>query len=158
MNDLNSSAAVVPRSPAAVPAPRRRLWVRVLLSLIIFVSGGAAGTGITLLVIRNRVLHAIHHPEEMPSLIARRLRGTLHLSDEQVQQVEKILGRRQLAIQSIRRKFQPPIEDELDCVEREISEVLDDQQRTHWREHFEQLRGEWIPSLPPETPNRTEKE
>jgi hypothetical protein len=128
------------------------------LSLVIFVSGAAAGTGITLLVIRNRVLHAIHHPEEMPSLIALRLRGTLHLSDEQVQQVEKILGRRQLAIQSIRRKFQPPIEAELDCVEKEISAVLDDQQRTHWCEHFEQLRSEWIPASPPETPIRTEKE
>ena len=151
MNDLNSSASGVPRSPASVPTPRRRLGVRVLLSLIIFVSGGVAGTCITMLAIRNRVLHAVHHPEEMPSLIALRLRRTLNLSDEQVRQVEKILGRRQLAIQSIRRKFQPPIEGELDRVEEEISALLDDRQRGHWRECFEQLRAEWFPSPPPET-------
>ena len=148
MNDTSPIVTEAGRPPALGRAPRRRLGIRIVLSLIIFVSGGAAGTGITLLVIRDRVLHAIHHPEEMPALIAHRMRGTLHLSDEQVQQVEKILGRRQLALHAIRREFQPQVERELDRVETEVSAVLDDQQRRNWRERFEQMRGEWIPAPP----------
>jgi len=151
MNDSTPIATEAGRSPASGRAPRRPLGVRVVLSLIIFVSGGAAGTGITLLVIRERVLHAIHHPEEMPALIAHRMRGTLHLSDEQVRQVEEILGRRQLVLQAIRRQFQPQVEGELDRIETEVSAVLDDQQRRNWRERFEQMRGEWIPAPPAES-------
>jgi hypothetical protein len=93
----------------------------------------------------------------MPSLIAAQMRGTLHLSEEQVQQVEKILGRRQLAIQVIRRKFQPQVEGELDLVEQEISAVLDDQQRASWRDHFGQLRSVWIPAAPPEPQDRAQR-
>lgn len=85
------------------------------------------------------------------------MRGTLHLSDGQVQQVEKILSQRQLAIQDIRRKFQPQVKGELDRVEKEISAALDDQQRASWRGHVEQLRGDWMPSPLPEAPNRAEE-
>jgi hypothetical protein len=155
MNELNLSATEVCRSPASVPTLRRRFWIHVLLWFVIFSSGGVVGTGITLLLIRERVLHAIHHPEEMPSLIASQMRGTLHLNAEQVQKVEDVLSRRQLAIQAIRRQFQPQVERELDRVETEISEVLNDQQRVRWRENFEQLRGDWVPPTPPETPTRT---
>ena len=159
MNDLNPSATQTRRAPASVRTPRRRLGIRVLWSLIIFASGGVAGTGITLLVIRDRVLHAIHHPEEMPALIAARMRGNLDLSGAQVLQVESILNRRQLAIQAIRRQFQPQVESELDRVEKEISTVLNDEQHAlRCAQNFEQLRGDWMPSPPPETSNRTAAE
>ena len=128
MSDLSPSASEVRHPPAAVP-PRRRLWVRVLLSLIIFVSGGVAGGGIALLAVRDRVLHAIHHPEEMPAVIAGRIRRALHLSDAQAQEAEKILVRRQRAIQAIRRQFQPQVEAELDRFDEEMSAALDDRQR-----------------------------
>jgi hypothetical protein len=149
MNNSDPNTSEMHRSPTRPAVPRRRLWIGVLLSLVIFVSGGLAGMGTTLIVSRNRVLYAIHHPEQMPSLIAARMRGKLNLSEEQVLQVETILGRRQLAIQAIRRQFQPQVERELDRVEEEIAQVLDDQQRARWHEHFGQLRHTWIPEPPP---------
>ena len=107
-----------------------------------------AGTGLTLIAVRNHALHMIHHPEETPTLVARRMRRTLHLSDAQVQQVETIIGQRQCVLHGIRREFQPRVERELDRVEEEISEVLDDEQRAKWQKHFERLRSTWVPSPP----------
>ena len=148
MSELSPSLIEVRQCALSGARARCRVWVRILLSLVVFVSGGAAGTGVTLIVVRNRALYMIHHPEETPALIAVRMRRTLHLSDAQVQQVETILGQRQRAIQGIRREFQPQVERELDRVEQEISEVLDNDQRVSWRKHFERLRSTWVPALP----------
>ncbi|MBN2476509.1 MAG: hypothetical protein JXB62_17980 [Pirellulales bacterium] len=134
--------------PRPAAPPRRRAWVRLLLSLAIFVSGVVVGAGGTLIVVRNRVLHAVHHPEDMPAVIAARLRRTLSLRDDQAQQVEQILRQRQLALQEIRRRFQPQVETELDAVEAQISAVLDETQRVRWQKHFEHLRRTWMPAPP----------
>jgi shikimate kinase len=136
------------RQPAA--PRRRRWWVHVLLSLVIFASGGAVGVGATLIVLRNRVLYAIHHPREMPVRIAAGMRRPLQLSDEQVRQVQQILSQRQQVLQNIRRRVQPEVEAELDRVEQQVAEVLDNQQREWWREYFAHLRGTWLPPLPTE--------
>lgn len=136
--------------PQPAAAPRRRWWVHVLLSLVIFASGSAAGIGATLIVLRQRVLFALHHPREMPVRIAANMRRPLQLSDQQVRQVEQILSQRQQVLQDIRRRVQPDVEAELDRVEQQVAEVLDHQQRERWREHFAQLRGTWLPPLPTE--------
>lgn len=148
MSESSSSPTEVRRCSVSATRPRRRVWVRILLSLVIFVSGGVAGTGVTLIAVRNRALYMIHHPDKTPTLIAGRIGRSLRLSDAQVQQVETILGQRQRAIQGIRREFQPRVERELDRVEEEISQVLDDEQRARWRKHFERLRSTWVPALP----------
>ena len=135
--------------PPVLP-PRRRWWVHLLLSLVIFASGGAVGVGVTLIVLRNGVLYALHHPREMPVKIAAGMRRPLRLSDEQVRQVERILSQRQQVLQDIRRRVQPEVEAELDRVEQQVAEVLDNQQRERWHEHFTRLRGIWLPPLPTE--------
>lgn len=141
--------------PTALPAPprRRRLWVRVLLFLVIFACGTATGVGLTLLTLRNRVLYAIHHPEEMPARIAASMRRPLSLTDAQAADIQKILARRQRALQELRRRFQPQVESELDRVEQEVSEVLDESQRARWRRQFGQLRAAWVPSIPSHRPD-----
>ena len=141
--------------PTALSAPprRRRLWVRVLLFLVIFACGGATGVGLTLLTLRNRVLHAIHHPEEMPARVAASMRRPLNLTDGQVADIQKILARRQRALQELRRRFQPQVESELERVEQEVSEVLDESQRARWRRQFGQLRATWVPAMPSQRPD-----
>jgi hypothetical protein len=54
---------------AAVPRRGWRRWVRPLLWLLIFASGFAAGTGVTLIGVRHAALFAIHHPQEMPARV-----------------------------------------------------------------------------------------
>ncbi len=148
MSEPNASPHERPQPVASAVPRQRRWWVYLLLSLVIFASGGAAGVGATLIVLRNRVLYAIHHPREMPVKIAANMRRPLQLSDEQVRQVEQILSQRQQMLQDIRRRVQPQVEAELDRVEQQVAEVLDRQQRERWREHFPHLRGTWLPPLP----------
>ncbi len=130
-------------------------WLRLLLLLIIFLSGVIVGTGGTLLAVRQRVLHRIHHPEEMPAIVAARLRHKLGLSDKQVEQVETVLRNRQDDIQAMRREFQPQLEGQLDQLAAEISEILDDEQRSRWKEHFQMLRNTWLPAVPASSPDGT---
>jgi hypothetical protein len=130
------------------PAPRPRRWLRVVMALVLFASGFVVGAGATLITVRNRVLHAIHHPEEGPPRVAAKLRRKLDLTDEQTRRVEEILRARQLALQAIRREAWPRVEVELDRVRREVAEVLDEQQRREWEERFAYLRETWIPPVP----------
>ena len=152
MSELSTDKANVSRVATPSVSRHRHTWVRILASLIIFVSGVAVGSGVMMIVVRNRVLYAIQHPEKMPARIAGRLRQTLHLDDRQSQAVEEILVQRQHSLQAIRRQFQPEVERELDRVQREVSAVLDEKQRASWREQFAQLRQTWTPPVPAESP------
>ena len=143
-HDQPATMPVVPKTPLR---PRRR-WIRVVLWLVIFGSGLFAGTGLTLIAVRQGALHAIHHPEEMPANLAKRLRRPLRLTDEQTEQVRQILSGRQKALEEIRGRYQPENEQQLDLIEAEIADVLDDQQREIWHRIFDNKRRIWIPPLP----------
>lgn len=127
---------------------RRRLAVHLLLYVVIFLSGIAVGVGGTLMVVRNRVLHALHHPGDMPSRIADRMQRALSLDDEQTQRVEEIVRQRQARLQDIRREFQPLAEAELDRFEQDVADILNDAQRRQWQEDFSHLREKWVPPVP----------
>ncbi len=148
MSDLLTSP---PSSAPTHEQPgRQRWWTRLLLYLIIFVSGTVVGAGGAVMIVRQGVIRAVHHPEDMPRLIAQRMRGVLSLSTEQAEQVEQILRRRQSALQDIRRQYQPQVEAELDEIDRQISAVLTAEQRPSWQQRFRQLRSTWMPALPRE--------
>ena len=143
---MSSSAAAFP--PAATPAPPprpRRRWLRWLLWLTVFGSGFVAGTGLTLIGVRQGMLNAIHHPETMPKNAAQRLRRPLQLSEDQVQRIEQIVRDRQQSLQQIRIRVQPEVEAELDVIDREIAQVLNETQRVKWQTLFHQLRTTWLP-------------
>lgn len=145
---MSNSAASIPLASPPQPPRRRRRWLRVLLWLIVFGSGFVAGTGMTLIGVRKGLLEAVHHPETMPKKVAQRLRRPLQLSDEQTRRVEEIIRDRQQSLQQIRIRVQPEVEAELDVIDREISQVLDDNQRAQWQKLFQQLRSTWLPPLP----------
>jgi len=124
----------------------------VILCLVIFASGITVGIGGTLIVLRRSAIYAVHHPEEMPALIAARMERTLSLSEEQRRQVESILRERQETLQGIRREFQPQVESVLDRLEEQVSAVLDEEQRARWQRRFDTLRRTWVPKPPPPAP------
>lgn len=126
------------------PAPRRR-WPSLLLALLIFVAGAIIGAGGSLLIVRDRALHVLHHPEEAPARMAARLRWRLGLSDDQADQVKSILRRRQQTLLEIRREVRPRVMKELDQAEAEVALVLDDAQREKWRAMVASFRDTWIP-------------
>jgi hypothetical protein len=138
----------LPIHPLASEGARPRRWLRLALLLVIFFSGLVVGVGVTLLAVRQGMLYGIHHPEEMPVRVARRLRGPLNLSDQQAGEIESIIRQRQSHLQEIRRRFQPEVEAELEQVYEEIGKILDDAQRERWEQIYTHLRETWNPPLP----------
>ncbi len=150
---MSDDAGDTQRSDAEeiAPAPRRRRgWLRLLLYLVIFLSGGIVGTGTTLMIIRKSALFAVHHPGEMPGIIADRMERALDLDDEQKRQILDILHERQEALQDIRRQSQPLVEEQLDLLEEQVAAVLDPEQQENWRSRIEHIRRTWIPVPPPQ--------
>jgi hypothetical protein len=120
----------------------------VLLMLAIFASGFVVGSFATGMFIRGKVIESIQSPESVPPRIAARLRRVLDLSDAQTDEVTAIIEKRRLAIQSIRREFQPQIEKQLDEAQAEIAEILSGEQRERWQRHITDMRSIWLPPLP----------
>jgi len=142
----------------AQPSTQSRLWIRLLLTSVLFVSGVVVGTCGALLFIRQQVHDRIHHPEQMPARVAAYLDRKLDLSDEQTLQVEGIVSERQLAIQAIRREFQPKLEFELQQLADQVSGLLDANQRAVWQERFDALRSQWLPTLPAQSDEEVSEE
>jgi hypothetical protein len=151
---MNTAATTDPIEPVRLPeVPKRRRWLSVLLGIVIFVSGLAVGGGATFIVLRNRVLQAIRHPEAEPARIADTLRHRLDLTPQQTSQVEEIVRAREGALLKIRRDVQPRVVVELDLVEEQVAGVLNDRQREKWHKLFSELRATWLP--PPASANET---
>ncbi|HTY23792.1 MAG TPA: hypothetical protein VMC85_11710 [Desulfomonilaceae bacterium] len=149
MTDQNSE---ISSSTVGLSIPRKAGRGRsVLLGLIILLCGILIGAGVTIVVLHKVVLHAIHHPEEMPRRVTERLRHKLGLSDEQAVKVRAILTERQKAFQELRRAARPKVEREIERLKEEIASVLDEKQARKWREQLEKLRRKWVP---PPTPDR----
>lgn len=138
------------RTPFAA-ACRRSKWLPMLLALLVFTGGLVCGGGLTLLAIRQRLLHGLHHPEHVAERVARRLEFTIGLSAEQTARVEAVLRRRQAVLRALRERLQPEIEDELRQLGREVGEVLEEPQRRRWEGLFDDFCRTWIPPLPPRT-------
>jgi hypothetical protein len=136
-------------SPIPVAPVRSRGWLRVGLAVVIFISGFVIGGFTVATVIHNRVVESVHHPELVTSRIAARLRSVLDLSDGQTEEVTAIIEERRLAIQEIRREFQPRIEQELDKAQQQIAAILDARQQVAWEQHFQAMRDKWLPPLLP---------
>jgi len=132
------------------PPPRRPSTLKmVLLGLAILLCGMVIGSAGTLFVARRAVVHAVLHPEEMPTRAAQRLGRRLDLSAEQQAQVETILRRRLLALAHVRERFRPQIDRELDDLREEVAAMLDEEQAQQWRDDFRRLRRFIQPQTPP---------
>jgi len=136
------------RSPSSLFRPRRRRWLTVLLAMILLVSGGIIGSGVTIFVVHRVILHRLHHPEEFPAIAANRLRRHLDLTDEQTQSAETIFRNRLAAVHDIRREFHPQLKAEFDLIQKEIGGILNPEQAELWNSHFDKLRETWMPTTP----------
>lgn len=129
------------------PPPRRR-WLTAVLGILIFVAGAACGAGLSVVVVANRIQHAIQHPEEAPPRIAARLKWRLGLDDDQRAKVEAIVAKHQTELMAIRREVQPKVVGQLDQVRDEISGVLTESQRERWMKLYDDVRDRWLPAMP----------
>jgi len=147
-----SSTPAEPSSPPLAPPPSTRSgrwWIAALLGVLIFIAGGILGSGLTLRYLRDRVLYAIHHPQEVPARLSLDLKSRLGLTTEETEKVCQIIASRQLKLQEIRREVQPRVEEELEELRKEISASLTPKQAAKWNAWFEEMRSTWLPPAPP---------
>jgi Spy/CpxP family protein refolding chaperone len=152
MNDFTDSPSTAPLPN--IDTPRRR-WTVVVMAIVIFLAGMASGAAVTVVYAVNRLQYAIQHPEVAPARIATNLARRLDLTNEQRDEIEKIMTRRQTEIAAIRRRFQPQIVEQLESVRTDVAAVLDDSQRTEWTQLFERFKQRWLPVLPGEAAKAT---
>jgi uncharacterized membrane protein len=154
MNTLTNTPS---RPGTDLPKPNHRYCLRVLLITAIFLVGAITGTAGTIMVIANRLQHAIKYPKQVPERIARRLDRKLDLTDDQARQVKQILTGSQRTLMDIAREVQPRIKVQLDATAADIAAVLNELQREKWQKMFIHMREKWAPPLskPPDQPSST---
>ncbi|MBN1347243.1 MAG: hypothetical protein JXQ73_31420 [Phycisphaerae bacterium] len=143
-----SSSSVGSGSDVTLPVLKRRRWPSVLLGVVLLVSGGAIGSGVTVLVIAHKVKEHLHHPERAPAEATAYLRWRFDLTDQQAQSVETVLRKRRQEILKIRRGFQPRLEGQIDLIGEEVGALLNPDQAKEWQAWLAEKRESWLPPLP----------
>jgi len=134
----DTAAAVAPPK-----SPWRRYfhWPTLLLAAIVLVCGVVIGSAGTAAIIRHGITDAVQHPELSAARATKRLRRQLDLSEQQAQQVEKILAERTKAFGDIYRDNLPRISQEIALTKQQVAEVLNEKQRQQWNERVARLEN-----------------
>jgi Spy/CpxP family protein refolding chaperone len=130
-----------PSENANLTAPIRRphRWRMVLSGLVILAAGVTLGIAGTLLVVGPESPRPPMPPNMAAGLMLGRFRDELNLSPDQVEQLKGILETRMKKLDEIRLKARPEIEEQLELMKSEISEVLTPEQQNRWQEIMERL-------------------
>ena len=135
--------------PADQLAKPRRRWLRtVLLATAIFVCGALVGGGLTFKIIASGYKRSFQEPAVLAEDITHRMKRRLDLSDDQVQQVRRIILEQQMAFQSLRKEFRPRLEDLIEKTRQELAAVLTPEQARNWEKRFAHIQRFWLPPLP----------
>lgn len=141
--------------PDPVRRPPARRWPRLLAMLLIFACGGVVGAVAGAVVMRERLLGELRHPEQLADRVMPRLRAQLGLSDEQARRVEEVVRRRHAAMEAIRATSHPRQLAELAAMRREVGELLDEEQRSRWEQLCDSIQDRYLPTRPGPPPADT---
>ena len=129
-------------NPSVSVRPPRRCRLRVLGLLIIFASGAAVGWAVSKLLPKP--------PEQGWTMERARDRTTeriadrVGLSDEQTEQVRKIVEQRLLAVREVRKQIDPEMKVQTERMAQQIAAILTDQQKAKWDEYYAELCQRWF--------------
>jgi len=141
--------------PAAPPTPPKRrfpFWRQALLGFIILLCGIMIGAGGTVLVGRRVMLRAsTRQPAQVRDAIVRRMSRRLHLTPTQQTQVREIVGRHLDRLNEIRGDSRRQVQQEMDSLRDEVSQVLTPDQARAWQAQFDRMRH-FAPPPPPHPP------
>jgi len=110
----------------------------ILLIVLVFAAGFAAGVVTTRIVVRRFVRNALVHPDLVRNRVEIELDRRLRLNPEQRAEVGRILVRTQTRIRALRQQFQPELADILRDAGDDISALLTPEQQRR----FERFRAE----------------
>lgn len=141
-----SSASHFPGKP---PRSTKRRWLKVLLLLVIFVSGMVIGSGLTIMGIVHHMRSQMSDPAQRALNWTHRLSRRLDLSPQEEQAVLPVMQDASQRFEVIRQEVYPRVEAELDRMQQEVAAVLPKDKVATWESQFQTLRKRWFP-LPPQ--------
>jgi Spy/CpxP family protein refolding chaperone len=121
-----------------------------LLVVLVFLAGAAAGVVGTRIAIRHWVNSAIQRPEKVQLLVERNLRWRLRLDAGQQVQVHRILTGAHGQLRELRQEYRPQMVAVVTNAEAEISAILTPEQQMR----FEKMQQENRRFLQPPQPER----
>lgn len=142
---MSDTQAAENKEPSARPRRRRHWLWSVLIGAAILICGIIIGACMALVVVRNRVIDLIQHPQKRTAAMVRRLDHALDLSEEQRKEVREVLKQHRSEFEKIRREVHPRIRNQIESLDRDISAVLDEEQKKKWDRYLTRLRRLWTP-------------
>ena len=145
--------------PTATPVPtlrRRRQWLTVLLLLVIFVSGGLIGAGLTVLLKPEPESKRKGPPRSAAEIRDRRIDAiakVVDLSAEQKEKVQRIVEEVWVVeFMAIMGEVRPRILRMYERLNEEMLGILNEKQKRKWTEYYNKRIALWSRSLPATQP------
>lgn len=135
-----------PHAKPLASVPGRKRWPTIVLMLVVFAAGIAIGAGAMSMYSQYRISYNRAHPELAPVRMADRIADELDLNAEQSEKVRKIIADRWENLQELRRQTYSLYQPELDQIEKQVNDLLSDQQKAKWKDYMANIRNRFNPA------------
>ncbi|HAI10061.1 MAG TPA: hypothetical protein DCM28_00020 [Phycisphaerales bacterium] len=125
---------------------RRRTWLKVMLLLVIFISGMVVGSGLTVYGIVRHMRSQQADPQARAVNWTHRLAKRLDLTPEQTELLLPVMTQSSERFAKIHREVRQQIDTELDRMQNEVTTVLPEEKVDTWQKQFNQMRNRWLPN------------
>jgi len=117
---------------------RKQIYLQIVVGIIILFCGIVIGSGATLLRLKDRMI--IRGPRPPLPAIVDDIQSRYNLSQEQVEKVEDILGKRREIMHTLFEEFRQKTEAEFQQISKEMKEILSPEQYERWESDFKSRR------------------
>ena len=120
-------------------------WKTILGIILVFVFGMLAGGLVTGKILQRRLRQG---PPAVSETIVRRLSVSLHLDQQQRDELRTIVRDAQQEMETVRKQVQPQFADVFDRAEGRVREMLRSDQREQFEQIVDEGRAKWRPKVP----------
>ena len=115
--------------------------------VIVYVAGMVTGAALVGKAIHGRLLKlAATPPEKMEELVLQRITRKLDLTDEQLAEAGQIVRRARDRVGPQRRRFQAEIRGAFEDLQRDLREILNEEQERRLEKWQSRIRKHWLPA------------
>jgi len=135
-----------------VQLPQDRPWVGLLMLMVIFVSGGLAGWGISAILPAESVLRGKRSMTEYRDRMTKELASELDLDRDKTEKVREAIQELMDYYIEISKIIEPQKELSMEVFRRDVHDLLDADQHDKWEEIWGSLYERWLRKPPPPRP------
>lgn len=129
--------------------PRRRTLLIVAICVCIFLSGLITGGIVSVVAFRHEIVTGMRLDDVSVDRIAKRLETVMNLTPEQAQQLRSVLETKIPQLRRDQDQYVAAMIETLREIDREISPLLNEEQRDQWKRRFGLVLRSWQQRLSP---------